>query len=42
MRIVETIPGMRGRGLKENDGGHEFKIYCKHFCKYQNVPPVEQ
>jgi hypothetical protein len=22
---VETIPGMVGRGIKENDGGGEFK-----------------
>jgi hypothetical protein len=24
MRPVETIPGMGGRGIKENDGGGEF------------------
>jgi hypothetical protein len=24
MRPVETIPGMRGGGIKENDGGCEF------------------
>jgi hypothetical protein len=24
MRPVETIPGIRGRGIKENDGGGEF------------------
>jgi hypothetical protein len=24
MRPVETIPGMGGRGIKENDGGSEF------------------
>jgi hypothetical protein len=24
MRSVETIPGMRGRGIKENDGGGKF------------------
>jgi hypothetical protein len=24
MRQVETIPGMGGRGTKENDGGGEF------------------
>jgi hypothetical protein len=23
MRPVETIPGMGGRGIKKNDGGHE-------------------
>jgi hypothetical protein len=25
MRPVETIPGMRGGEIKENDGGGEFK-----------------
>jgi hypothetical protein len=25
MRPVKTIPGMRGDGIKENDGGGEFK-----------------
>jgi hypothetical protein len=24
MRHVETIPGMRGRRIKENDGGGDF------------------
>jgi hypothetical protein len=24
MRPVETIPGMRGGGIKENNGGSEF------------------
>jgi hypothetical protein len=24
MRPVETIPGMEGEGIKENDGGGEF------------------
>jgi hypothetical protein len=24
MRPVKTIPGMEGRGIKENDGGGEF------------------
>jgi hypothetical protein len=24
MRPVETIPGMGGRGIKENDGGGKF------------------
>jgi hypothetical protein len=30
-------------GIKENDGGGEFKydsIYCKNFCKCHNVLPV--
>jgi hypothetical protein len=25
MKPVETIPGMQGRVIKENDGGGEFK-----------------
>jgi hypothetical protein len=25
LRPVETIPGVRGRGIKENDGGGAFK-----------------
>jgi hypothetical protein len=24
MRPVETVPGVEGRGIKENDGGSEF------------------
>jgi hypothetical protein len=24
MRLIETIPGMRGRGIKENDKGGKF------------------
>jgi hypothetical protein len=24
MRLTETIPGMRGKGIKENDGGGKF------------------
>jgi hypothetical protein len=24
MRLIETIPGMGGGGIKENDGGGEF------------------
>jgi hypothetical protein len=38
---VETIPGMRGRGIKENGRGGEFKydIFCIHFCKCYDVPP---
>jgi hypothetical protein len=27
MRPVETIPGMGGGGIKENDGGSEFNWY---------------
>jgi hypothetical protein len=24
IRLVETIPGMGGKGIKENDGGRKF------------------
>jgi hypothetical protein len=42
----KIIPGTtilgRGRGIKENDGGMNLtKIYCKHFCKCHNIPPVQ-
>jgi hypothetical protein len=40
MRPVETIPGVGGGGIKENDGGSEFNYdHCKNLCKYHNVPP---
>jgi hypothetical protein len=40
MRPVETVPGMRGEGIKENDGGvNSTMIYCKNFCKCHNVTP---
>jgi hypothetical protein len=43
MRPVETIPGMVGGGIKENDGAvNSTMIYCKNFCKCHNVPPVQQ
>jgi hypothetical protein len=43
MRHVETIPGVGGRGIKENDGEvNSTMIYCKNFCKCHNVPPVPQ
>jgi hypothetical protein len=39
MRPVETIPGMGGEGIKENDGGVTSTMtYYKHFCKCHNVP----
>jgi hypothetical protein len=41
MRLDEAIPGMQGRGIKENDGGGEFN-YDKNFRKCHNVPPVQQ
>jgi hypothetical protein len=43
MRLVETIPGMGGREIKENDRGvNSTIIYCKNFCKCHNVPLVQQ
>jgi hypothetical protein len=37
MRPVETIPGTRGRGIKENDGGMNSSVICyKKFCKCLN------
>jgi hypothetical protein len=39
IRPVETIPGMWGGRIKENDGVvNSSRIYCKNFCKYHNVP----
>jgi hypothetical protein len=43
MRPVETVLRMGGEGIKKTDGGINLtKIYCKHFCKCHNVPPVQQ
>jgi hypothetical protein len=41
MRPIETIPGMGGGGIKENDSGGD-EIHCKNFCKCHNVSPVQQ
>jgi hypothetical protein len=43
MRPVETTPGMRRGGIKENDGDGEYStvINCKNFCKCQIVPPIQ-
>jgi hypothetical protein len=42
MRPVETIPGMREEGIKENDAGVNLTmIYYKYFCKCHKVPPVQ-
>jgi hypothetical protein len=38
MRHVETIPGMGGRRIRENDGGvNSIMKYCKNFCKCHSV-----
>jgi hypothetical protein len=43
MRPVETVPGMGGQGIKENDGGVNsstiYLTYCKNFCECHNVLP---
>jgi hypothetical protein len=40
---VETVPGVRGGGMKETGGGGEFKydVFVKNVyeCKCHNVPP---
>jgi hypothetical protein len=42
MRPLETIPGMVGRGIKEDDGGvNSTMICCKNFSKCHNVPTVQ-
>jgi hypothetical protein len=43
MRPVETLPGKEGGGIKENDSylmnsSMIYFMYCKNFCKCQNVP----
>jgi hypothetical protein len=43
MRAVETILRMEGGTIRENNGGINLtKMYCKHFYKCHNVPPVQQ
>jgi hypothetical protein len=42
LQPAEAILRRAGEGIKENDGGGEFKIYCKHFYKCHNVAPVQQ
>jgi hypothetical protein len=39
---VETVPGMGGRGIKENDREvNSTMMYYKKFCKCHNVPSVQ-
>jgi hypothetical protein len=42
MRPVQTIPGVGGGGISENDGKGDFNyvylICCKNFCKCYSVP----
>jgi hypothetical protein len=43
MRPDETIPGMGGGGERRMmEGVNLTNIYCKHFCKCYNIPPVQQ
>jgi hypothetical protein len=42
LRPVESVPGMGGKGTKENDGGViSTMICCENFCKCYNVPLVQ-
>jgi hypothetical protein len=45
MRLVETVPGIRGGRIKKNDGGMNstmvYMVYYKNFCKSHNVPPLQ-
>jgi hypothetical protein len=42
MRSVETIPGMGGGGKRRMmEGVNSSMIYCEHFYKCHNVPPVQ-
>jgi hypothetical protein len=38
IRPVETIPGMVGRRIKENDGVNSTMIYCKNFVNVTIYP----
>jgi hypothetical protein len=41
-RSDETIPGMGGERIKENDGGmNSAMVYYKNFCKCHNVPLLQ-
>jgi hypothetical protein len=41
--ICWNYSGMGGGAIKENDKGvNSTMIYCKIFCKYHNVPPVQK
>jgi hypothetical protein len=39
MRSVETIPGVGGGRIKENNGGSEFNY---DIYKFHKVPPIQQ
>jgi hypothetical protein len=43
VRPAETVLGMRGGGIKENDGGvNSTVIYCKHVYKCLSVLAIQQ
>jgi hypothetical protein len=46
IRHVETIPGMGGGGIRRMMEGVNstmiYLIYCKNFCKSQNIPTTKQ
>jgi hypothetical protein len=45
MRPVETIPGMGGEGIKENDEGMSLTTtYCKSFrkCHNKKIPIIKK
>jgi hypothetical protein len=43
MILIETIPGMRGEGIKKMmEGVNSTLICCKEFGKCHNVLPVQQ
>jgi hypothetical protein len=43
MTSVETVPGMRTEGIKENDGGvNSAMIHCKNVGKCHKVTPVQK
>jgi hypothetical protein len=44
---VDTVPGIRGEGMKESSGGVNssmiYLIHCKNLCKCHSVPhPAQQ
>jgi hypothetical protein len=39
MKPAEIV--LRRGGIRENDGRDKSNIYCKHICKYRNVPPIQ-
>jgi hypothetical protein len=41
MRSGDTVIRKGRVGIKENDGGGEFKTHCKYFCNCPSVLPVQ-